>query len=72
MTDKIFTQIDRLSDTYVDIWEDVCNIESPSKGKAAIDRVGVGGERAHSVEEYGVIASLSESAKRIASIIYRL
>lgn len=27
---KIFEQIDKLNNKYVDIWEDVCNIESPS------------------------------------------
>lgn len=40
-----------------------------SCGIACIDSIGVAGERAHSVEEYGVISSLAESAKRIASII---
>ena len=38
-------------------------------GIPCIDSIGVGGERAHSVEEYGVISSLSESAKRIAAIV---
>lgn len=38
-------------------------------GIPCIDSIGVGGERAHSVEEYGVISSLAESAKRIAAII---
>ncbi len=38
-------------------------------GIACIDSIGVGGERAHSKEEYGVLNSLAESAKRIASII---
>ncbi len=41
-------------------------------GIPCLDSIGVGGERAHSVEEYGVISSLSESAKRIASIILAL
>ena len=38
-------------------------------GTTCLDSIGVGGERAHSVEEYGVIASLAESAKRIAAIV---
>ena len=38
-------------------------------GIPCIDSMGVGGERAHSVEEYGVISSLPESAKRLATII---
>ena len=38
-------------------------------GIPTIDSLGVGGERAHSVEEYGVISSLAESAKRIAAIV---
>ena len=39
-------------------------------GIPCIDSLGVGGERAHSAEEYGIISSLAESAKRIAAIIY--
>lgn len=38
-------------------------------GIPCIDSIGVGGERGHSVEEYGIISSLEESAKRIASIV---
>ena len=38
-------------------------------GIPCIDSLGVGGERAHSKEEFGVISSLSESAKRLVSII---
>ncbi len=38
-------------------------------GIPCIDSLGVGGERAHSTEEYGVISSLPESAKRIAAIV---
>ena len=38
-------------------------------GIPCLDSLGVGGERAHSKEEYGVISSLSESAKRLVSII---
>ena len=40
MINKIFTQIDKLHSSYVDVWEDVCNIESPSNDKAAVDCVG--------------------------------
>lgn len=40
MMNAIFREIDKLNDTYVDVWEDVCNLESPSKDKAAVDRVG--------------------------------
>lgn len=43
-----------------------------SYGIACIDSIGIGGERAHSVEEYAVLPSLTESAKRIASIIIGL
>jgi len=39
MENKIFDQIDKLSDRYVDVWEDVCNIESPSRYKEGVDRV---------------------------------
>lgn len=38
-------------------------------GIPCLDSLGVGGERAHSKDEYGVISSLAESAKRIAAII---
>ena len=40
-----------------------------SAGIPVIDSLGVGGERCHSAEEYGLISSLSESAKRLAAII---
>lgn len=38
--EKLFEVIDALSDRYVDIWEDVCNIESPTAHKAGVDAVG--------------------------------
>ncbi len=38
-------------------------------GIPCLDSIGVGGEHAHSVKEYGKIPTLSESAKRIASIV---
>ena len=38
-------------------------------GIPCIDSIGVGGERGHSTQEYGVISSLPESAKRIASVV---
>lgn len=38
-------------------------------GIPCLDSIGVGGEHAHSVKEYGKIHTLSESAKRIAAII---
>lgn len=40
MMKQIFTQIDQLHSAYVDVWEDICNLESPSADKAAVDRVG--------------------------------
>ena len=40
-----------------------------SYGIPCLDSLGVGGEHAHSVNEYGKIPTLSESAKRIATII---
>ncbi len=41
-------------------------------GIPCIDSLGAGGERAHSKEEFGVISSLSESAKRLTAIITAL
>ena len=41
-------------------------------GIPCIDSIGVCGERAHSKEEYGIITSLPEAAKRLASIILAL
>ena len=38
--EKIFNKIDELNDFYIKIWEDVCNIESPSKYKKGVDAVG--------------------------------
>ncbi len=40
MISKIFTSIDELYDEYVGIWEDICNIESPTDHKEGIDKVG--------------------------------
>lgn len=38
--EKIFAEIDALNDSYIQIWEDVCNIESPTKYKEGVDAVG--------------------------------
>lgn len=40
MHQKIFESIDSLYETYLDVWEDVCNIESPTSCKAGVDAVG--------------------------------
>lgn len=37
---RLFEKIDELNDTYLDIFEDVCNIESPTDFKAGVDAVG--------------------------------
>lgn len=36
----IFNKIDELKDQYVQIWEDICNIESPTSYKEGVDAVG--------------------------------
>ena len=36
----IFDIIDGLNTEYVDVWEDICNIESPSSSKSGVDAVG--------------------------------
>ncbi len=36
----VFEKIDSLYDTYVQVWEDVCNLESPTSDKAGVDAVG--------------------------------
>ena len=36
----IFNKIDELYEHYVKVWEDVCNIESPTNYKAGVDAVG--------------------------------
>ena len=38
--DKIFETIDSLNSDFVKVWEDVCNIESPTKYKAGVDACG--------------------------------
>ena len=40
MKDKIFQAIDELNDSYVKMWADVCEIESPTDSKAGVDAVG--------------------------------
>ena len=37
---NIFETIDELYESYLDVWEDACNIESPSKYKEGVDAVG--------------------------------
>lgn len=38
--EKVFAEIDALNDSYIKVWEDVCNIESPTACKAGVDAVG--------------------------------
>lgn len=38
--ETIFAEIDALNDAYLKVWEEVCNIESPTKYKAGVDAVG--------------------------------
>ncbi len=40
MSNKLFDIIDSLYEEYLDIWEDICNIESPTNYKAGVDAVG--------------------------------
>ena len=40
MRKKIFDEVEKLKDKYVGIWEDICNIESPTSDKAGVDKVG--------------------------------
>ncbi len=37
---KLFSAIDEMNDTYCNIWEKVCNIESPTDHKKGVDEVG--------------------------------
>lgn len=37
---KLFSTIDKMNDTYCNIWEKVCNIESPTDYKKGVDDVG--------------------------------
>jgi hypothetical protein len=36
---KLFDIIEELNDRYVDVWEDICNIESQTIDKAGVDAV---------------------------------
>lgn len=40
MTEKLFKKIHELNDTYVKVWQEVCEIESPTSSKAGVDAVG--------------------------------
>ncbi len=40
MHEKLFSEIDALSSEYIDILEDICNIESPTSHKGGVDAVG--------------------------------
>ena len=37
---NVFEKIEKLNEKFIDIWEDVCNIESPSDYKEGVDKVG--------------------------------
>lgn len=37
---EVFNKIDELNDTYLDVWEQACTIESPTGYKAGVDEVG--------------------------------
>lgn len=38
--ENLFKKIDELNEKYISVWEDVCNIESPSDYKPGVDAVG--------------------------------
>ncbi len=40
MENKVFKTVDNLKDHYLEVWEDVCNIDSPSSYKEGVDKVG--------------------------------
>ena len=40
MHNRLFEEIDRLNDCYLNMWEDVGNLESPTNDKAGVDAVG--------------------------------
>ena len=40
MKEKLLQKIDELNDEHVKVWEDVCNIESPTHYQAGVDAVG--------------------------------
>lgn len=55
--EKLFAAVDALNEEYIKIWEDVCNIESPTKYKAGVDAVckyfcDLARKRGWKVEEY--------------------
>lgn len=38
--DRLFAKIDEINEQYISVWEDICNIESPSDYKEGVDNVG--------------------------------
>ena len=40
MKDKLFKAIESLEKDFIKVWEDVCNIESPTRHKEGVDKVG--------------------------------
>ena len=38
--EKLFEEIDKLNEQYISVWEDVCNIESPTDYKPGVDAAG--------------------------------
>ena len=37
---EVFGKIDELNEKFIKVWEDVCNIESPTSSKEGVDAVG--------------------------------
>lgn len=38
--EKLFQKIDQLNESYINVWETCCNLESPTRDKARVDAVG--------------------------------
>ena len=63
INNKLFEKLDSLEDSYLDVPETLCNIESPTSDKKRVDD-------AVAYDEYITLDSLKESAKMIAVIVH--
>ena len=63
----IFSVIESLNEEYCDLWEKVCNMESPTDYKKGVD-----GGRIHSPQEFAYLESLGDCARRLTAMAMHL
>ena len=62
---KLLETIEELNSLYISVWEDVCNLESPTADKAGVDAVGNYFKKpGYTATEYMMIVCCADVAKK--------